>query len=65
MFWSLLLLLLYSFLISFDIMLDYKLKPWLLEINSSPSFTTDTPFDLKIKKGVIIDALNLIMPNKE
>jgi tubulin polyglutamylase TTLL6/13 len=43
-----------------DILLDHKLKPWLLEINSRPSFRTDTPLDKKIKNGVIYDSLKLI-----
>jgi len=41
-------------------MLDYKLKPWLIEVNHTPSFTTDTPFDRNIKKNVIKDALKLM-----
>ena len=28
-----------------DVILDHKLKPYLLEVNHSPSFTTDTPLD--------------------
>ena len=41
-------------------MLDYKLKPWLIEVNHTPSFTTDTPLDRYIKKGVIRDSLILM-----
>lgn len=41
-------------------MLDHKLKPWLIEVNHTPSFTTDTPLDRKIKKGAIRDALQLM-----
>ena len=41
-------------------MLDAKLKPWLLEINHTPSFRTDTPLDKKIKKGLILDTLNIM-----
>ena len=44
----------------FDILIDSKLKPWLLEINYTPSFRTDTPLDQKIKMGVIHDTLMLI-----
>ena len=44
-------------------MLDYKLKPWLLEINHTPSFRTDTPLDLKIKRDLINDTLKLININ--
>jgi len=32
-------------LLGFDIMLDRKLKPWLLEVNHLPSFNHDTPTD--------------------
>lgn len=32
-----------------DVMLDSKLKPWLIECNHSPSFGIDTPLDLNIK----------------
>ena len=45
---------------SFDIMLDHKLKPWLIEVNHTPSFATDTPLDRSIKKGAIRDALKLM-----
>jgi len=41
-------------------MIDEKLKPWLLEVNQSPSFATDSPLDYKVKKAVIVDAFNLL-----
>jgi len=41
-------------------MLDHKLKPWLIEVNHTPSFATDTPLDRSIKKGAIRDALKLM-----
>jgi len=41
-------------------MIDSKLKPWLIEINYTPSFTTDTPLDYIIKKGVVEEALNIM-----
>ena len=47
-------------ILGFDIFLDHKLRPWILEVNHTPSFTTDTPLDLKIKKGVITDTLHLL-----
>ena len=46
----------------YDFMIDDNYKPWLLEINSSPSFTADTPFDKKIKFGVVKEAIKLIYP---
>ena len=41
-------------------MLDEKLKPWILEVNHSPSFSTDSPLDFKIKKNLIADVLQLL-----
>ena len=37
----------------YDVMLDANLKPWLLEVNHTPSFSCGSPIDLRIKKGVI------------
>ncbi|KAH0618472.1 hypothetical protein JD844_017707 [Phrynosoma platyrhinos] len=36
--------------LGFDILLDRKLKPWLLEINRAPSFGTDQKIDYDVKK---------------
>ena len=47
-------------ILGFDILLDQDLKPWLLEVNHSPSFTTDTPFDRKIKAELLTDVLNIV-----
>lgn len=44
-------------ILGFDVLIDEKLKPWLIEINTAPSFATDTPFDFKIKKDAIADAV--------
>ncbi|KRX01263.1 hypothetical protein PPERSA_11710 [Pseudocohnilembus persalinus] len=46
--------------LGFDIMVDNNMKPWLIEINHSPSFTTDTPLDLQIKRHLVIDTFNII-----
>jgi tubulin polyglutamylase TTLL4 len=43
----------------FDILLDSKLKPWLLEVNISPSLSSSSPFDKKVKTMLICDVLNL------
>ena len=47
-------------LLGFDILLDSACKPWLLEVNHSPSFTTDTPLDEQIKRKVIYDTVRLL-----
>jgi hypothetical protein len=47
-------------ILGFDILLDSKLKPWVLEVNHSPSFTCDSPLDKEIKSGVIRSALKLL-----
>ncbi|PAA81237.1 hypothetical protein BOX15_Mlig033589g3 [Macrostomum lignano] len=47
-------------ILGFDIMLDHKLKPWLLEVNRSPSFGIDEPIDRKVKLGMLEEALSLL-----
>jgi len=47
-------------ILGFDVMLDAALKPWLIEINHTPSFETDTPLDFKIKRDLIADTLKLL-----
>jgi len=42
------------------------MKPWLIEFNYTPSFNTDSPLDLKIKKSLVQETLVLlnVNPNK-
>lgn len=47
-------------LLGFDVILDDTLKPWLLEVNLSPSLNCNSPLDLKIKGQLIADLFNLI-----
>ncbi|KAM4677700.1 tubulin polyglutamylase TTLL13 [Discoglossus pictus] len=47
-------------ILGFDILLDKKLKPWVLEVNHSPSFTTDSRLDREVKDALLQDTLNLI-----
>ncbi|CAI2383004.1 unnamed protein product [Moneuplotes crassus] len=47
-------------ILGFDILIDNKLKPWVLEINISPSFHVDTSLDYIIKKGVIEESIRLL-----
>ena len=43
-----------------DVMITQDLKPYLIEINHTPSFQTDTPLDVKVKKSLIVDTLKLM-----
>lgn len=55
-------------LFGFDIMLDEKLKPWILEVNISPSLHSNSALDIAIKGQMIRDLLNLAgfhIPHKE
>lgn len=47
-------------LFGFDVILDSDLKPWLLEVNLSPSLSTDSPLDHHIKSNLLIDSFNLL-----
>uniref|UniRef100_A0A8C0CCR9 Tubulin tyrosine ligase like 13 n=1 Tax=Balaenoptera musculus TaxID=9771 RepID=A0A8C0CCR9_BALMU len=47
-------------ILGFDILLDHKLKPWLLEVNHSPSFTTDSHLDQEVKDALLCDAMTLV-----
>ncbi|XP_074256123.1 tubulin polyglutamylase TTLL13 isoform X6 [Saimiri boliviensis] len=47
-------------ILGFDILLDHKLKPWLLEVNHSPSFTTDSRLDQEVKDALLCDAMMLV-----
>ena len=47
-------------ILGFDILIDNNIKPWLLEVNFTPSFSTDSPLDLEIKGKLLADTLKLI-----
>ncbi|XP_077020778.1 tubulin polyglutamylase TTLL6 isoform X5 [Tamandua tetradactyla] len=47
-------------ILGFDVLLDHKLKPWLLEVNHSPSFSTDSWLDKEVKDNLLYDTLVLI-----
>ncbi|VDD82538.1 unnamed protein product, partial [Mesocestoides corti] len=47
-------------ILGFDILLDVELKPWLLEVNRSPSFGVDQDLDLRVKSGLLRDTLSLL-----
>ncbi|XP_025417706.1 tubulin polyglutamylase TTLL5 isoform X2 [Sipha flava] len=47
-------------LYGFDILVDNKLKPWLLEVNLSPSLGIDSALDSRIKSSMLCDLFTLI-----
>jgi tubulin polyglutamylase TTLL5 len=49
-------------LYGFDIMLDAKLKPWLIEVNASPSLGCDFQVDIDVKHKLMQDTMRLVDP---
>jgi hypothetical protein len=47
-------------LLGFDVIIDRKLKPYILEVNHSPSLTCDADIDLAVKQGLLCDTLDVI-----
>lgn len=50
-------------LLGFDILLDKKLKPFLLEVNHSPSFRVSSKVDFKVKRDLIYDTFKILNLN--
>jgi len=44
----------------YDILLDTSFKPWLLEVNASPSLTANTVADYDMKFGLLDDVMTLL-----
>lgn len=47
-------------LYGYDILIDSDLKPWLVEINLSPSLACESNLDMKIKSTMLAEALNIV-----
>merc|ERR1719189_416383 len=45
-------------LFGFDIMLDSRLKPWVIEVNISPSLHSSSPLDLDVKSPLATEVFN-------
>lgn len=45
----------------FDVLFDHKMKPWLLEVNILPSFSSSSPLDKKVKSMLMCDIFHLIV----
>ncbi|KAL4710989.1 hypothetical protein ACJJTC_017954 [Scirpophaga incertulas] len=46
--------------LGFDILLDHKLHPYILEVNHSPSFHTDTQLDREVKENLLTDTFTML-----
>lgn len=44
----------------YDVLIDENMKPWLIEVNSSPSMGTDSELDTRVKHRMIDDAIRLV-----
>lgn len=47
-------------LYGFDIMFDNNLKPWIIEVNASPSLTASSPTDYDLKVSLLEDMLHVM-----
>jgi len=46
----------------YDVLLDENLRPWLLEVNASPSLARENHLDHRVKDSMIRDTVKLIDP---
>ena len=46
----------------YDILIEDNLKPWLIEVNASPSLSTTTEADRKLKMSVMESVFNIVVP---
>ena len=48
----------------YDILIEENLKPWLIEVNASPSLSTTTESDRILKMNLIKDVFNIVVPHE-
>ena len=44
----------------FDVLVDQALKPWVLEVNIMPSFSSSSAYDKRVKTMLMCDAFQLV-----
>jgi hypothetical protein len=44
----------------YDILIDDTLKPWLIEVNASPSLSANTALDHDLKSRMLNDGLDIV-----
>ena len=42
------------------VLIDSDLKPWLIEVNASPSLTANTPADYQMKLALLHDTIAIV-----
>ncbi len=47
-------------ILGFDVLIDNKGEPWLLEVNHAPSFNCDTALDARVKKNLLRDTFRIL-----
>jgi tubulin polyglutamylase TTLL6/13 len=47
-------------ILGFDVIIDKKGRPVLLEVNHAPSFNDDTNLDKQVKRNLLIDTFKLL-----
>ena len=47
-------------LYGYDVLFDSELRPWMIEVNCSPSLTATTPNDYKLKIDLVDDTLSVL-----
>ena len=58
-------MMLFYYFYSYDIIISDDLKPWLIEVNASPSLTATTANDRVMKQKLIDDIFNICLENGE
>ena len=46
----------------YDILIEENLKPWLIEVNASPSISTTTDSDRVLKMNLLKDVFSIVVP---
>mmetsp|Transcript_13560 Transcript_13560/g.23071 ORF Transcript_13560/g.23071 Transcript_13560/m.23071 type:complete len:104 (-) Transcript_13560:41-352(-) len=46
----------------YDILIEDNLKPWLIEINASPSLSTTTEHDRMLKMNLLKEVFQIVIP---
>ena len=49
-------------LYGYDILIEENLKPWLIEVNASPSLSTTTEADRKMKMSIMESTFKIVVP---